>query len=103
MGESPPPPDHPITRTPARRHLGHGGADVGDAQVPDEALRAQGHQGFQRGVERYTRPPRTPVPTMAAVPANLHETYGIPEWYWDSPDRDEIADLVVRRAGALLM
>jgi hypothetical protein len=40
---------------------------------------------------------------MAAMPVNLHETYGIPEWYWDSPDRDEIADLVVRRTGALLM
>ncbi len=42
-------------------------------------------------------------PTMAAVHANLHETYGIPEWYRDSPDRDEIGDLVVRRVGALLM
>jgi hypothetical protein len=45
----------------------------------------------------------TRIPTMAAMSANLHETYGIPEWYWDSPDRDEIADLVVRRVGALLM
>jgi hypothetical protein len=40
---------------------------------------------------------------MAAVSEELHAGYGIPEWYWDSPDRDEIADLVVRRVGGLLM
>lgn len=40
---------------------------------------------------------------MAVMSEDLHAEYGIPEWYWDSPDRDEIADLVVRRVGGLLM